>query len=93
MLVVGSRVLFGHSGDRAGFHAKSKWARFLIFLAVLAAITRATPAWWPTTTISHHVYAAWAWGGAGDPLAALAPAAFCHQGRRGLTGHSPSESA
>jgi len=32
-------------------------------------------------------------GVAGDPLAALAPAAFCHQGRRGLTGHSPSESA
>lgn len=63
MLVVGSRVLFGHSGDLAGFHAKSKWARFLIFLAVLAAITRATPAWWPTTTISHHVYAAWACGG------------------------------
>ncbi len=39
-LVVGSRVLFGHSGDLAGFFVRSKWVRFLIFLGVLAA-TRA----------------------------------------------------
>lgn len=62
MLIVGSRVLFGHSGDLEGFFVKSKWVRFLIFLGVLAATTRATPAWVPSTTVSHHIYAAWTWG-------------------------------
>jgi uncharacterized protein involved in response to NO len=62
MLVVGSRVLFGHSGDLDGFFVKSKWVRFLIFLGILAAATRATPAWVPSTTVSHHIYAAWTWG-------------------------------
>ncbi|HBJ85772.1 MAG TPA: hypothetical protein DDZ88_18240 [Verrucomicrobiales bacterium] len=61
MLVVGSRVLFGHSGDLDGFFVKSKWVRFLVFLGVLAATTRATPAWMPSTTISHHIYAAITW--------------------------------
>jgi hypothetical protein len=61
MLVVGSRVLFGHSGDLEGFFVKSKWVRFLIFLGVLTATTRATPAWVPSTTVSHHIYAAWTW--------------------------------
>lgn len=62
MLIVGSRVLFGHSGDLDGFFVKSKRVRFLIFLGILAATTRATPAWVPSTTISHHIYAAWTWG-------------------------------
>ncbi len=61
MLVIGSRVLFGHSGDAAGALVRSKWVRFLIFLGVLTAITRATPAWRPSTTISHHLYAASLW--------------------------------
>lgn len=62
ILVVASRVLFGHSGDLAGFFRRSGWVRCLVFLAVLAATTRATPAWVPSTTISHHIYAAWTWG-------------------------------
>lgn len=62
MTIVGSRVLFGHSGDLDGFFVKSKWVRFLIFLGILAATTRATPAWVPSTTVSHHTYAAWTWG-------------------------------
>ncbi|MFN0078345.1 MAG: NnrS family protein [Prosthecobacter sp.] len=62
ILVVASRVLFGHSGDLDGFFTKSKWVRFLVFLAILAATTRATPAWVPSTTVSHHIYAAWTWG-------------------------------
>lgn len=62
MLVVGSRVLFGHSGDLEGFFARSKWVRLLIFLGVLAATTRSTPAWVPATTVSHQIYAAWTWG-------------------------------
>jgi len=62
MLIVGSRVLFGHSGDLDGFFVTSKWVRFLIFLGILAATTRATPAWVPSTMVSHHIYAAWTWG-------------------------------
>jgi uncharacterized protein involved in response to NO len=61
MLIVASRVLFGHSGDLDGFFVKSKGVRFLIFLGVLAAITRATPAWRPSTTVSHHIYASLTW--------------------------------
>lgn len=60
-LVVGSRVLFGHSGDLEGFFAKSWLARILVLLGVLAATTRAVPAWTPSTTVSHHVYAASTW--------------------------------
>lgn len=60
-LIVGSRVLFGHSGDLEGFFVRSKWARFLIFLGVLAATTRATPAWVPSTAKSHHIYASVTW--------------------------------
>jgi len=62
MLVVGSRVLFGHSGDLPGFFERSNWVRFLVFLGVLAATTRASPAWAPSTTVSHHLYAALTWG-------------------------------
>jgi uncharacterized protein involved in response to NO len=62
ILVVASRVLFGHSGDLAGFFRRSHWVRFLVFLGVLAATTRAVPAWAPSTTVSHHIYAAWTWG-------------------------------
>ncbi len=61
MLVVGSRVLFGHSGDLPGFFRRSGWVRVLVFLGVLAAVTRATPAWLPSTTVSHHIYASWTW--------------------------------
>lgn len=61
MLVVGSRVLFGHSGDLDGFFVRSKWVRFLVFLGVLTAVTRATPAWVPSTTVSHHIYASITW--------------------------------
>jgi MYXO-CTERM domain-containing protein len=61
MLLVGSRVLFGHSGDLEGFFAKSWCARLIVFLGVLAATTRAIPAWAPSTTVSHHIYAAWTW--------------------------------
>lgn len=62
ILIVGSRVLFGHSGDLEGFFVKSWWVRLLLFLGILAAVTRATPAWLPATTVSHHIYAAWTWG-------------------------------
>ena len=62
ILVVASRVLFGHSGELAGF-AKISWtARILILLAIVAATTRASADFWPKIMISHHLYAAWTWG-------------------------------
>lgn len=61
ILIVASRVLFGHSGDLAGFEKRSWIVRFLIFLGILAATTRATPAFMPQVTVSHHQYAAWTW--------------------------------
>jgi uncharacterized protein involved in response to NO len=61
MLVVASRVLFGHSGDLAGFFRRSHWVRFLVGLGVLTAVTRAVPAWVPAITVTHHIYAALTW--------------------------------
>lgn len=61
MLIVASRVLFGHSGDLAGFSRRSWVPRTLTGLAVIAATTRASADIWPRITVSHHKYAAWAW--------------------------------
>lgn len=62
ILIVGSRVLFGHSGELEGFSRRTWQARTLIALAFIAATTRASAEFWPTITISHHKYAAWLWG-------------------------------
>lgn len=61
MLVVGSRVLFGHSGQLPAFGARSWTARIIVGLTVLAAATRSIPALVPQVTISHHQYASAAW--------------------------------
>lgn len=61
ILIVASRVLFGHSGDIASFAKRSWFVRLLLFLGMLTAITRATPAFVPQVTVSHHQYAAWTW--------------------------------
>ena len=62
ILIVGSRVLFGHSGDLAGFEQRSWVARLLIAGAFMAATTRAVAELVPRIMISHHQYAAWFWG-------------------------------
>jgi uncharacterized protein involved in response to NO len=62
ILIVGSRVLFGHSGELPGFSRRSWLPRLLIALAFVAATTRASAEFWPNITISHHKYAAWLWG-------------------------------
>ena len=62
ILIVASRVLFGHSGDLAGFSRRSWVARILIAFGFIAATTRASAEFWPMITISHHKYAAWLWG-------------------------------
>ncbi|MFT4176710.1 MAG: NnrS family protein [Luteolibacter sp.] len=61
ILVVGSRVLFGHSGQLAAFATRSWTARSIVGLSLLAATTRAVPALAPKVTISHHQYAAITW--------------------------------
>jgi uncharacterized protein involved in response to NO len=65
MLLVGSRVLFGHSGELESFDRKSWVARTLIFLAVLTGLTRATTGFLPQLTVTHHVYAAMSWATVG----------------------------
>jgi uncharacterized protein involved in response to NO len=62
ILIVASRVLFGHSGQLDDFARKSWIARCLVLFAFLAATTRASADFLPTITISHHKYAAWTWG-------------------------------
>lgn len=61
MLVVASRVLFGHSGELAGFDRRGGMARWLIGLVLLAATTRAVTGFLPQLTVSHHIYAALTW--------------------------------
>jgi uncharacterized protein involved in response to NO len=61
ILVVASRVLFGHSGDLPGFSRTSWWVRFLLFLMLLAAATRASSDFLPNVMITHYQYAAWTW--------------------------------
>jgi len=62
ILIVGSRVLFGHSGELAGFSRRAWMPRLLVAFAFIAATTRASAEFWPKITISHHKYAAWFWG-------------------------------
>ncbi len=63
-LIAGSRVLFGHSGSLARFTARSWMARIIVFLAVLAALTRLSADFLPRVTISHYGYAAYSWAAA-----------------------------
>jgi uncharacterized protein involved in response to NO len=61
MLVVASRVIFGHSGQLALFGRRSWMARILVFLALLTAATRSSADFWPAIMASHYKYAAWTW--------------------------------
>lgn len=61
MLIVASRVLLGHSGHLAVFGQRSRMARWIIGLTVLAGTTRATIAWLPHVAVSHYQYAAGTW--------------------------------
>lgn len=60
-VIVASRVLFGHSGDLPGFARQSWIARSIVFLIVLAALTRASADFKASIQISHYQYAAWSW--------------------------------
>lgn len=60
-LIVGSRVLFGHSGKVERFSNRSWMARFIVFAIVLAGLTRLSADFLPRVMVSHHEYAAWSW--------------------------------
>jgi hypothetical protein len=61
IVVVASRVLFGHGGQLADFQRRSKMVRWLWGLTLLAALTRVTPGFLPQLAISHYQYAALTW--------------------------------
>jgi len=61
MLMVASRVLFGHSGELANFNRIAWFPRLLISLGILAMATRVTTGFLPALTVSHHIYASLTW--------------------------------
>lgn len=60
-LIAASRVLFGHSGMLPRFAEKSRTARWIAALVIIAAFTRASAEFMPRVLISHHNYAAVLW--------------------------------
>ncbi|MCB1064840.1 MAG: NnrS family protein, partial [Verrucomicrobiae bacterium] len=58
ILLVADRVILGHCGQPELLQGKSKTWRWIVWLIVLAATTRATADLVPTTRVSHHIYAA-----------------------------------
>ena len=61
MLGVASRVVDGHSGNRADAKGASKLLRWVFWLATLAMLTRVTAGFLPKIMISHHNYASLTW--------------------------------
>ncbi|MCP5559302.1 MAG: NnrS family protein [Verrucomicrobiaceae bacterium] len=61
MLGVASRVVDGHSGNRADAKGTSKILRWIFWLATLAMLTRVTAGFLPKIMVSHHNYAALTW--------------------------------
>lgn len=58
MLLTGERVILGHCDDASKIPPKSKAWRWIVWLMVLTAATRASADLMPTTRVSHHIYAA-----------------------------------
>jgi len=64
-LAVGTRVILGHAGRHDLLGGRILWLRWVTGLLILAAATRMTSDFIPAVRISHHIYAAWTWAGAG----------------------------
>lgn len=60
-LGVASRVSDGHSGHREAARGKSRTMRWIVWLALLAATTRASADYFPKIQNSHYIYAAITW--------------------------------
>lgn len=63
-LIAASRVIFGHSGRVERFENRSWIARLIVFILILASLTRVSADFLPRVTITHYEYAAWSWAGA-----------------------------
>lgn len=61
IMIVGSRVLFGHGGTLEDFARPSWIARLLVSFVTLAAATRAVADFLPSTQVTHLLWAAWVW--------------------------------
>ncbi len=59
--VVASRVVLGHSGQAHRFRLPVRSVQVLVWLLVLAMITRVSADWMPTIRLSHYGYAAGSW--------------------------------
>lgn len=60
-LAVGTRVVLGHADRHDLLAGKINWLRWVIGLAIVAALTRLTCDFIPKVAISHQIYAAWTW--------------------------------
>jgi len=58
ILLTADRVVIGHCDDPGSMPAKSTAWRWIVWLMIVAAATRATADLVPVTRISHHIYAA-----------------------------------
>ncbi len=58
MLLTADRVILGHCDDPKSIAPKSKTWRWIVWLMLLTAATRATADLVPSTRTSHHIYAA-----------------------------------
>jgi len=60
-IIVATRVIFGHSGQRSQFNLWLKPMVAVVSLLLLAMATRVSADFLPNVRISHHVYAAICW--------------------------------
>jgi hypothetical protein len=61
-LAVSSRVILGHSGNiEVAGRGRVRPVQWIVWLLVVAALTRATADYVPSTMVSHHIYAALLW--------------------------------
>jgi len=65
-LTIATRVVFGHSGNRALLAGRNRWLKVSVFLMLFAMVTRVSGDFWPKIMASHYIYGALLWAiGAG----------------------------
>lgn len=62
-LTIATRVVFGHSGNRALFTARNRWLKISVALMLFAMVTRISGDFWPAIMASHYIYGALLWAG------------------------------
>jgi uncharacterized protein involved in response to NO len=61
VLVVATRVVFGHSGNLALLKGRNRWLPVAIGLMLLGMATRISGDFWPKVLTSHYIYGALLW--------------------------------